>query len=198
MGHVEMALSMLSVGHQLSIHKDIKDMKIHHWTTLIGWKAHQFVIVDMPQNGEIAFSAKEGIVCVVRYEGLNRLYGFDTMVLKVSQYPGPLIYLKYPQIVKELSFRRHNRIKTIIPASIYNVVCNQATILDISYGGCLLSSETYYDVGSSFYISFDLPSGDRVEYCKCWVRNIRRENGKILMGVEFEELEKSLIRKCPR
>lgn len=195
MGQVEMALSVLSVGNQLTIYRDIEDAQIHHWTTLLGWKARQFLIIDMPKNDHNAFEAREGTVCLVRYEGPSKLFGFETMILKVSQYPGPLIYLKYPQIIKEMSLRRHKRIKTSIQAWIYNVVGNQAVILDISEGGCLLSSETYYDVGSSFYISFDLPNGDRVEYCRCWVRHVRRENGEILIGVEFEEVKKSLIKK---
>jgi hypothetical protein len=180
----------LKVGLHLSLHEDIADKTVFYQTELIGWKRDHYLIADQPVlDGKPALLSK-GLSFIGHFQLLRTVYGFETSLLDIRSKPFPIIFLAYPEIVKEMYLRRHKRLKTNVPASIYSIVKRNGEIRDLSEGGCLLATDYHYEVGSQFYLSFELPNGPNIEHLKAVVRNVRRADNKVLLGVEFGEILK--------
>jgi Tfp pilus assembly protein PilZ len=77
------------------------------------------------------------------------------------------------------------------------VLTKTGIILDLSDGGALLSTEQPFPIGTSFFLSFELPNGDKVDYCKSLVRHVKAdtESKTYHIGVEFIDLDNSLERQ---
>jgi len=181
----------LKVGLNISLHEEVADKSNYYETLLIGWKKDRFLVGDTPVLSGKPVSIPKGSYFIGHFQSYRTVYGFETSVLDVKTEPYPIIFLAYPNIVKEMYLRRHQRTKINTPASIYSIVTRNGSIMDISEGGCLLETEYSYDVGSQFYLSFALPEGPKVEHVKAVVRNVRRRFNKILLGIEFAESLKS-------
>ena len=177
----------LKVGLNISLHEEVADKSNYYETLLIGWKKDRFLVGDTPVLSGKPVSIPKGSYFIGHFQSYRTVYGFETSVLDVKTEPYPIIFLAYPDIVKEMYLRRHQRTKINTPASIYSIVTRNGSIMDISEGGCLLETEYSYDVGSQFYLSFELPGGPKLEHVKAVVRNVRRRLNKILLGIEFAE-----------
>jgi len=178
------------VGLPLSLHEEIADKTTYYQTELIGWKRNQFLVADSPLLDGRPVKISKGIAYIGHFQILRTVYGFETSVLDIGSKPFPIIFLTYPEVIKEMYLRRHKRAKINVPASIYSIVTRTGDIMDLSEGGCLMATEYYYEVGAEFYLSFQLPKGPTIEHIKAIVRNVRRSQSKILLGIEFAEILK--------
>ena len=86
---------------------------------LIGWKKNRFLIGDTPVLDGKPASIPKGGYFVGHFQCYRTVYGFETSVLDVKTEPYPIVFLAYPEIVKEMYLRRHQRMKTSTTASIY-------------------------------------------------------------------------------
>lgn len=178
------------VGLPLSLHEEIADKTSYYQTELIGWKKDHFLIADHPLLEGRPAEVSKGLSFIGHFQIFRTVYGFETSILDIGKKPFPVIFLAYPDMVKEMYLRRHKRLETNFPASIHSIVTRKGDIRDLSEGGCLLVTDYYYEVGSQFYLSFDLPNGPKIEHVKATVRNVRRADSKVLLGIEFAEILK--------
>lgn len=182
--------NFLKVGLDLSLHEEVADKTSYYHTQLIGWKKDEFIIGDPPLVDGKPAVVEKGRSFVSHFQILRTVYGFETSVLDAGTKPYPIIFLAYPEVIKEMYLRRHQRTKVNTPASIYSIVTRNGSLLDVSEGGCLLETGYFYEVGSQFYLSFELPGGPKIEHVKAVVKHARKRLNKVLLGIEFAELLK--------
>ena len=124
----------LKVGLNISLHEEVADKSNYYETLLIGWKKDRFLVGDTPVLSGKPVSIPKGSYFIGHFQSYRTVYGFETSVLDVKTEPYPIIFLAYPDIVKEMYLRRHQRTKINTPASIYSIVTRNGSIMDISEG----------------------------------------------------------------
>lgn len=191
------ALRHLTVGTQLELLEHRLRATQQYASTLIGWKPETFIIVDVSSASPESLDLPLGATLHARFERSSKLFAFETRVLSLEPKPCPLLFLSYPSLVKELAMRRHRRMRATIPVTIFSVLTNEGTILDLSEGGALVHTDTEIPPGSTVFLSFTLPNGDRVEHCKCWVRHTKPATAQsgYQLGLEFVDIENSFERR---
>jgi len=171
-----------------------------------GWVKGAFVLATSPQLRNLELSSNDD--CIIRFLKEGIAFGFQTAMLVKQQYPLPLIFLKYPENVISMPFRKTKRVKTNIQAKLMKqkgekeFITDDARIVDISETGCLLEisaskfNETY--VNSSYFLTFMIL--DKSLEIDCLVRGHKIWKGNYLLGSEFfnlsqdtQELLKSFV-----
>ena len=106
-----------------------------------------------------------------------------------------------PDIVEEVSLRKHKRIDTTILTQITKIMCGKnydmitecdikGNILDISIGGCLITvtSNQNFDIDNRIYINFNLPQSSETINLLCHVRRIQKASDHMLLGIQFIDM----------
>lgn len=128
------------VGLKLSLEVNKSEDRIDMF--LAGWVKGAFVLATSPQLRNLELSSNDD--CVIRFLKEGSAFGFQTAMLVKQQYPLPLIFLKYPEEVKSMPFRKKKRFKTNIQAKLLKqkgqkeFITDDARIVDLSETGCLL------------------------------------------------------------
>ncbi len=161
-------------------------------TAIRGWNPGHSVYVDKP-------SAKSGIMlrhnqpCALRFIRDGVVWGF----LSNIRDPAPeradrVLRLGWPLECSHLHLRRFERVRVSIPCSIdfTDGSSVQASIRDISCGGCGLVTDVPLAHGSQFSLTFTLPDGLLVESIGAEVRNVRPiSSSECLYGCQFSNLQ---------
>lgn len=100
-----------------------------------------------------------------------------------------------------LSQRRHPRRETAIPSEITRIPPSEgvpeqsgpATIVNLSAGGCYLSTAMEFSPGESVALTFSLPAGSTVVAVQGWVRRVDRRAEQLWAGVEFGGIPEGLV-----
>ena len=127
-----------------------------------GWVKGAFVLATSPHLRKVELSSNDD--CVIRFLKEGSAFGFQTAMLIKQQYPLPLIFLKYPEDVISMPFRKTKRVKTNIQAKLLKqkgekeFITDDARIVDISETGCLLeisaSKFNETEVNSNYFLTF--------------------------------------------
>lgn len=161
-------------------------------TAIRGWNTGRSVFIDKP-------SPQSGIVlrhnqsCALRFIRDGIVWGFLSNILdQVPDRAERVLRLGWPMECSHLHLRRFERVRVSIPGVIEfrdGSTC-QATIRDISSGGCALVTDTPLAHGSCFTMSFTLPDGLAVENIGTDVRNVRPLSGaECLYGCQFSDIQ---------
>ena len=75
-----------------------------------------FVLATSPHLRKVELCSKDD--CVIRFLKEGSAFGFQTAMLIKQQYPLPMIFLKYPEDVRSMPFRKTKRVKTNIQAKL--------------------------------------------------------------------------------
>ncbi len=164
--------------------------------SLVGWINRVVIFATGPNLRETQLTSEDH--CVIRFMNNGIAYGFHTRMVNKLYAPIPLIFFRYPEHINSMAFRKSPRVRTSIPAKIMgvrgtsDVICDNAIIADLSETGCLLkvgSTELpEIEPSKDFYLTFTL-WGESLEL-DCTVRNIRKNEGHYLLGVEFKRVPK--------
>ncbi|MGO9015387.1 MAG: PilZ domain-containing protein [Dissulfurispiraceae bacterium] len=159
-----------------------------------GWVRGAFVLATSPHLRKVELCSKDD--CVIRFLKEGSAFGFQTAMLIKQQYPLPMIFLKYPEDVRSMPFRKTKRVKTNIQAKLLKqkgekeFITDDARIVDISETGCLLEiSESKFnqtEVNSNYFLTFMIL--DKSLEIDCVVRGNRISKGNYLLGSEFSDL----------
>ncbi len=159
-----------------------------------GWVKGAFVLATSPQLRNLDLSSTDD--CIIRFLKEGVAFGFQTAMLIKQLYPLPLIFLKYPEEVISMPFRKTKRVKTNIQAKLLKqkgekeFITDDARIIDISESGCLLEisalkfNET--EINSSYFLTFMIL--DKSLEIDCSVRGHKLWKGNYLLGSEFVDL----------
>ena len=160
-----------------------------------GWVKGAFVLATSPHLRNLDLSSNDD--CIIRFLKEGSAFGFQTAMLIKQQYPLPLIFLKYPEDVISMPFRKTKRVKTNIQAKLLKqrgekeFITDDARIVDISETGCLLEisaakfNET--EVNSNYFLTFMIL--DKSLEIDCLVKGHKIWKGNYLLGSEFFNLD---------
>jgi c-di-GMP-binding flagellar brake protein YcgR len=162
--------------------------------SLVGWDKGTFILAKSTQLKSFKIASDDD--CVIRFVKDGVAYGFQTNMLSMQYHPTPLIFLKYPQDIKSMSFRKSSRIKTNIPARFLKekgsgeFITTDARVVDLSETGCRIEvlEENFeaIELNKSCYLTF-LVLDKSIELDSV-ARNALKKDGKYLLGVEFGAL----------
>lgn len=162
--------------------------------SLVGWDNGTFILSKSTQLKSLKIASDDD--CVIRFVKDGVAYGFQTNMLSMQYHPTPLIFLKYPQDIKSMSFRKASRIKTNIPARFLKdkgsgeFIAADARVVDLSETGCRIEvlEENFEvsDLNKSCYLTFLVL--DKSIEMDCVAKNAQKKDSRYLLGVEFETL----------
>jgi hypothetical protein len=125
----------------LSLYLEIEDRKINHVKArLFAIEREKSLIINISQLEEIQFKGEEK--CLVRFSYNNKIFGFETIIQKIESFSFPRLYLKYPETISCIAYRKHTRYQTNLKATVrtsFNDKLFPCRVIDISLGGCRVS-----------------------------------------------------------
>jgi c-di-GMP-binding flagellar brake protein YcgR len=172
------------VGHRLEL--DFDTLKC--WTSLRGWVPDKIIFVDLPQNARRRDLIMQGMGCLVRYADQAGISTFRSKVERVVLGDPPLIYLSYPEDIQRQRLRSELRLKTFFHVRIWieTGASGQATVMDISRGGCLVGTQEFsLNKGDVVILGGILPNLSLFVDVPCHVRRVTEPSQ---IGLEFGEL----------
>jgi len=177
------------VGLKLSLEVNKSDDRIEVF--LAGWVRGAFVIATSPHLRNLELSSNDD--CVIRFLKEGSAFGFQTAMLIKQRYPLPMIFLKYPEEVISMPFRKTKRVKTNIQAKLLkqkgekDFITDDARIVDLSETGCMLEvSASKFDqteINSNYFLTFMIL--DKSLEIDCLVRGHKVWKGNYMLGSEF-------------
>lgn len=163
---------------------------------LVGMECDKYLILRVAGLKGFKKTLAEGVETVGRYVHSGAVYGFRTIVLACIQYPMPLLFLAYPESVENINLRREERIDCVLPAEVLlGDIVVAGAILDISGNGCKLALKAAdgadipsRPLHSDIVIKAQFAPKSEFEKFTGKVRNIKMDNDRILLGIQFTDI----------
>ncbi|MFP5212459.1 MAG: HD domain-containing phosphohydrolase [Acidobacteriota bacterium] len=194
----------IEVGTQLMIQFGSHPERFR--ASLVGLEAGEFLILRIPEELPIQLVLQQGRPVVSRYALAGTVYGFKTVVLSHTLDPVRLLFLSYPRTIEKIELRKDRRIECFFPAEVQieQVEC-AGVVTDISVGGCKISvkhaggiAALKKVVGGSIALRTQLFGDDRPRPFYGKVRNVSGAQGKIILGVQFVNLNNDALGRITR
>lgn len=189
--------TMIPIGDPVQI--SCQDKKYN--SIFRGVVALECIVADIPiMNGKkIILNYNASITARFLVDGT--VYGFKTGLLRVHSKSG-LMVMEYPDSIKKYNLRKSRRVSVLLPSEVttgyemgslsgqtWQTETLSGAILDLSEIGALIAvrpSKTA-DVGHKVTISTNLPDGTPIVSLEAEIKNIRKSDEKLLLGVSFEK-----------
>jgi len=191
----------ITLGTELLV--EIAEMKLRTKSVLIGMENSSYLIMKMSsQDFESALAGEKSGASelIVRYLFKGSVYGFKTRLMKLLADPAGLAFVTYPDKIEEFNVRNIPRYECILPAeTILDSAPVELVIVDISSKGCRCviktsaaggSKETLYssiDIDKVIPLRVSLPGVEEKLGIKGKIRNINKDNDRVIFGVLFDE-----------
>jgi c-di-GMP-binding flagellar brake protein YcgR len=167
----------------------------------IGEEAPRFVIVRLPV-GIDQTALHEGAELSVSYIASGNVYKFQSSILHLMK-KFPLMFITYPETYETTALRREARISCHIPATVsIDRKAMKGLVTDISNNGCrfIVKIPTNFkpyrvSVLSDILLSLSLYGEEQLDALKGKVRNTNVDESKIVLGIEFDNLEEPYSHK---
>lgn len=156
---------------------------------LRGWERGHYILLALVPGGAVPV-VRQGKECVIRFMHEGEVWGFSAAFSDQGFESGyPIYQLYWPREVARVQVRKHERVAIKTPCTIEfedGTQC-QATVGDLSGGGCSLVVATEIAVGSPLRLSFRMPDGGNVSRRPVIVRNRRVVGGEAIQyGCQFQ------------
>ena len=163
-------------------------------SVLRGLKRDQFLLLDLPQQGQTSTLLQAGAQCIVRFIHEGRIIGFRSRVIGMLNEPEGLLFLQFPNHVESSKLRKHDRFPVEIDA-----VCAterldglvdaypRDIVLNLSEGGCMVSAFESFAKNAIVHITFFLPRQGQVNDVEAEVKRLAPKGEKYLLGLEFTD-----------
>jgi hypothetical protein len=174
--------------------------------TVIGIDLGNYVLIKFPlklNHSDYKDVLVAGTSVIVRYilEGEHgECVAFATTIQQVLMLPNRMILLNYPKRIENRQLRTSQREKTHLPAQISQNKtadklagnCINGYIVDISAKGCQFSFRPEEGKGGlkkcPVFIAISIVGSDEPLIIKAHVKNNRRDNANILVGIMFDDI----------
>lgn len=165
-------------------------------THVVGYKANKYIVAEYPLVSGSFARMEEGLGWAANFVHEGIIFGFTTYILGSIKHPIPLIFLSYPDSVERIELRQTQRYPVQIKA-VYSFETpspesdhrpNQATVRDISEGGCLLASPVSHPMETVLNLDLDLPAQGTIKGVAAEVKSCREEAGEYLLGLSFADM----------
>lgn len=189
---------ILNIGIGTTLHVHLSGLDGPFKSVMIGQEPQKYLMIRLPMLTGIINRLREGNRVTLRYMYSGCVYGFLSTVLHFITKPSPVLFLAYPKTIETLELRRSRRVDCFFPstAKIQGKDCT-GTIVDISTGGCRFSIDTssgvkapLIEVEEDIDLSFQLIGSSQPETVLGKVRSISRDPGKVVVGIQFDALDK--------
>jgi c-di-GMP-binding flagellar brake protein YcgR len=171
----------------------------------IGMDPGAYLILNLPNLTEVREQIFRGQVIVVRYMTAGTVYGFESKVITLSLQPAKLLFLVYPEKIQTCEIRKHARFDcTFYCRAVVSGSTCRGIITNISLGGCQYVTDQLDEEKASrikleekLLLNFQTLDGHSIESLAGEVRNVRRNNHRVEIGVRFmdmaEDVKNTLI-----
>ncbi|NOX34109.1 MAG: flagellar brake protein [Deltaproteobacteria bacterium] len=183
------------------VYLEIEGVNFSVTSIFIGMLKDEFMIVTLPKRYK---SVKNKLFptnkMVVKYLYDGSVYAFQTSVIETITNPIKALALEYPKVVQQRELRITKRNNVVIPGRVEAKNTEFVMVVnDISKKGCRFK---YHDNKINLA---SLREGDLLRiYCKfpgipdeigamACVRNVRREQGQLSIGAEFQDVTKTFL-----
>jgi hypothetical protein len=192
----------ITIGTELLV--EIPELKLRTKSVLIGMENSSYLIMKLSSQDFEAGLADEKAGAgelVVRYLFRGSVYGFKTRLLKLLAEPARLAFVSYPSKIEEFTVRNNPRYECILPAeTVFGGDQVEVVIVDISLKGCrcvirtssVASREKLYssiDIDRPIPLRINLPGREDKLGITGKIRNINKDNDRVIFGVLFDEPE---------
>lgn len=180
----------LAVGEMMLIHIDpTRSDSPRCKTVLRGWRKPTHIIVDRPKTSSGSFAAiQEGQNCVLRFVKDGLACAFDAILIDWdNRRHNPYMRMTWPKQMKYVSFRKYERLQVKISCRVLwpDGTASEASIHDLSLGGCSMLAQQSVEKGDALLLSFSLPDGTAAEGVQTVVRSVREGTDGTMLGCEF-------------
>lgn len=189
----------IDIGTKMYI--DIDGVNFSVSSIFIGMLKDEFMIVTLPKRYK---SVKNKLFpsnkMVVKYLYEGSVYAFQTSVIEMITNPIRALAIEYPRVIQQRELRVVKRNHVVIPGRIEaKQVEIPIVVFDMSKNGCRFK---YHDDKTTMN---PLREGDLVRlYCQfpgmsqeaaamATVRNVRREQDKLSVGVQYQDVTKEFL-----
>ncbi|MBI5587634.1 MAG: PilZ domain-containing protein [Deltaproteobacteria bacterium] len=191
----------ITLGTELLL--EIVNLKLRTKSVLIGMENSSYLIMKLSSQDFEAGLADEKVSespLIVRYLFRGSVYGFKTRLLKIIAEPSRLAFLSYPTKIEEFNVRHNPRYECILPAeTLFGGEQVELVIVDISLKGCrcvvktasISNRDLLYssiDIDREMALRINLPGVEEKLGVKGKIRNINKDNDRVIFGVLFDEL----------
>lgn len=183
------------------IYLEIDGVNFSVTSVFIGMLKDEFMIVTLPKRYKsVKNKLFPGNKMVVKYLFDGSVFAFQTSVIETITDPIRALAIEYPKVVQKRELRVSKRNMVVIPGRVEAKKNDfPVVIFDISKTGCRFKySDTKSNLTSlrendslKIYCQFPGVSGE--VGAMGVVRNVRREQGQLSIGVEFQNISKSFI-----
>ncbi|MBI4081839.1 MAG: PilZ domain-containing protein [Candidatus Lambdaproteobacteria bacterium] len=163
--------------------------------TLIGNCATDLLIVGGFKDVEFAVGDR----IIVRMLIDDQAVGFQTTVKEIVRSPVHLYFLEYPEQVLAINLRKSERIKVFLPAEVRadkagerEVLMLKTVVVNLSSGGCMISSKRNVEPKSDIAISFSLPGDKFVFTLTACVLDSKHHDGVFAQRARFSDFRENL------
>lgn len=199
---VPSATSFLSVGLPLKMSFTLDQQKVMYGSTLLGWKAHAWLVCEWPiQLGHDQVIAG-GTPCTLSYLHDGKLVGYRSEIRDLTVSPVPLLFVAYPKSVEEMHLRKHLRVSANEPILLMRAEQGHAStsllptsdyfgglLKDLSGGGCsalLVRKPLWLRSGTTVHLEFELSGLGHITNLTGIVKNVETRPDGDLVGIEFQ------------
>lgn len=185
---------------------EIVNLKQRIKSQLVGMEHGKYLIVRVSEKDLIGNFRSDHVKdspMIVRYLHNGTVYGFSSSILNIVSTPAKLFFVTYPSKIDEFTVLSNSRHECILPA--LTMIGNdfvEMVILDISKQGCLCmvktadpNDERLYgavQVNKTIDIKVQFPGAEGKFGLVGKIRNVSKDVGKILLGVQFDNIPPDL------
>lgn len=166
---------------------------------LVGWRKDAYILFEMPLAGEQSRPLRQNRLCVNRFMLDGRACAFESHILdwRVDK-SYPIYRVSWPQEVRYVNLRRHERIKTdlLCEVNLNNRTSVWGNLLDISMGGCRFYVPVAVRRDVKLTVSMTLPNGVEMSNLRAEVCHTYQEREGMGVGVQcdYSRLDDSVRR----
>lgn len=197
----------LEIGSPMQVQLSEKSKRIN--TKFIGMDPGAYIIIALPKTEELKDQFFRDRKIVLRYMTGGTIFGFESNVIALHLQPVRLLFLTCPQKIQSCEIRKHTRCDCTYHSRVILSGMNyQGIVTNISMGGCQFvmnqpadQKATVVNVGDSVNLSFQPLGGKPIESLPGEVRNVKRSDNGIEIGIGFLDLQdevKDVLAECIR
>ncbi|WP_197495813.1 flagellar brake protein [Acidihalobacter yilgarnensis] len=144
-------------------------------------------------SGAPTIPPRVGDKVVVRFLVDGVAYGFLSSVVHAISIPEPLLFMQYPDAIKQVSVRQHKRLACRLPCTLTNDAGQKETVLllDISEQGakiaCREQSVEGHDSGTPVGLELTLPGPHGMQAMIGKIVRITQQGKASIAGVVFDQ-----------
>ncbi|WP_300458530.1 flagellar brake protein [Desulfobacula sp.] len=166
----------------------------------VGMLTDEFMIIT-PPKGDNAIKDKlfPGRKMVVKYLYDGSIYAFQTSVIEMITTPISALVIHFPKGVQQRELRVAKRNNVVIPGRIeINKTGFDVLVNDINKNGCRFkyrdnTKKIALREGDFLRLYCRFPGvSDEIGAMAC-VRNVRKEQGQVFIGLEFQDMTKTFL-----